>query len=117
MEIAKIRLKVSFCQIIDYLGNRKRCLIEGKGVSKAGYMVGCGIKEEKPGMSWSMPFVFRYAVYEENHMKWRHMSRKMNLMYLAAVKQARLATVSTALLCFSTCTMSIFLFTPAKSMT
>ena len=49
MEVAKIRPEVSFCQIFDYVGDRKRCLIEGKEVLKAGYMVACGIMEEKAG--------------------------------------------------------------------
>ena len=49
MDVTKIRPEVSFCQIFDYVGDRKRCPIEGKEVLKTGYMVACGIKEEKAG--------------------------------------------------------------------
>ena len=44
------RPEVSFCQIFDYIGDRKRCLKEGEEVLKAGYIVACGIKEEKAGI-------------------------------------------------------------------
>ena len=40
---------MSFCQIFDYIGDKKRCLKEGEEVLKAGYIVACGIKEEKEG--------------------------------------------------------------------
>ena len=36
MEVVKTRPEVSFSQIFDYVGDRKRCLIEGKEVLKAG---------------------------------------------------------------------------------
>ena len=104
MEVVKFRSKMSFCQIFDYMGNRKRRLIEGEEVLKAGYMVVCGINEEKAKCVVAHPFVFRRAAYEENHIKLRHMSRKMNSLRLAAAKRACLATVSTALLCLSVCT-------------
>ena len=112
MEVVKFRSKVSFCQIFDYMGNRKRRLIEGEEVLKAGYMVACGINEEKAGCVVVHPFVFRHVAYEENNMKLRHMSRKMNSLCLEAAKRACLATVSTALLCLSTCTCEHFLLNP-----
>ena len=43
------RPEVSFCHILYYIGDRKRCLKEGEEVLKAGYFVVCGIKEEKGG--------------------------------------------------------------------
>ena len=46
MDCERKRPEVSFCQIFDYIGDRKRCLMEGEEVVKAGYIVACGIKEE-----------------------------------------------------------------------
>lgn len=43
------RPDVSFWQIFNYIGDRKRCLKEGEEVLKAGYIVACGIKEERDG--------------------------------------------------------------------
>ena len=117
MEIAEIRPEVSFCQIFDDVGDRKRCLIEGKEVLKAGYMVACGITEEKAGYVLVHALCVQTCDIRGKPHAWRHMSRKMNSLCLAAVKQACLATVSTALLCFSICTMSIFFLAQAKSMT
>ena len=37
---------MSFYQIFNYIGEKKRCLLEGEEVLKAGYIVACGIKEE-----------------------------------------------------------------------
>ena len=49
MMAANRRPEVSFCPIFGCIDDSKGCLKEGEEVLKAGYIVFCGIKEEKVG--------------------------------------------------------------------
>ena len=49
MMAANRRPEVSFGPIFDCIDDSKWCLKEGEEVLKAGYIVACGIKEEKAG--------------------------------------------------------------------
>ena len=40
---------ISIWQLSQYIGNRKRCAIEGQAVLDAGHLISCGVINEKEG--------------------------------------------------------------------